>query len=344
MGAVPRRHREICADPAARRQQGRRRHAVADGAGPARAEIGQGQIRAARPRHDRGIAVLWRRTADAGDLGALGGRRPRGGGAAARHLCRAAHGHHPHRPVRHSVAGHGHGRLLFRADHDDMVHRAGRHRPHAHRRRSRRAQCLQPGLRRRLPEQEPADRAGHARRRVPCRDRRRSALRRSRPFRAEADPDRVAVLRAARLGDQLSRPGVARPLRPLGGGQPVLPHGAAMGALSDDRPRHRSDGDREPGGDHRRLLPDQPGGSARHPAAASDQAHLGDPGRADLHSPGQGAVAGRHAAPRRHVPLLRGARFGLWRRRRRHHARRWDHGVHGDLAGMEVGAVGAHSR
>ena len=109
------------------------------------------------------------------------------------------------------------------------------------------------------------DRARDPGRRVPGGDRSRGALCRSRPFRAKADQDGVALFRVAGARSQLSRSGRARALRPERDRQPLLPAGAVMGALSHDRACHRGDGDREPGRDHRRLLADQPGGAARPP-------------------------------------------------------------------------------
>ena len=57
--------------------------------------------------------------------------------------------------------------------------------------------ALNPFLRRLLHAQSRHHRLRDARRRVPRRDRRRSALCRPRPFRQEADPDRLALHRAA---------------------------------------------------------------------------------------------------------------------------------------------------
>ena len=60
------------------------------------------------------------------------------------------------------------------------------------------------------------DRAGHAWRRIPRGDRCRGPLRRSRPFRAQADPDGLALFRAAGARSQLSRSRRAGALRPDG--------------------------------------------------------------------------------------------------------------------------------
>ena len=75
--------------------------------------------------------------------------------------------------------------------------------------------------------------AGDARRGVSGRDRGRGALRRSRSFRQETDPDCVAVCRAAGARAELFWPGRAG-ARPSGGHrQSVLPAGAGIGAVAD---------------------------------------------------------------------------------------------------------------
>ena len=111
--------------------------------------------------------------------------------------------------------------------------------------------------------------------RVPGGDRRRGALRRPRPFRAQADPGRLVRAGAAGAADQLFRAGRAGARQSRGDRKPVLPPrsrdaAAAHGGAGDRR--HR---DREPGRDHRRLFAGASGHSARHAAAACDPAHLG---------------------------------------------------------------------
>ncbi len=81
--AHSRRYGEICVDPASRRQQGRRRNLVADGAGDEGDKFRALSFRRACARHGRGGAVLWRRSHHASDLGDLGGRRLGDRGAAA---------------------------------------------------------------------------------------------------------------------------------------------------------------------------------------------------------------------------------------------------------------------
>ena len=208
LGADRRRHAQIRRHPAARRQQGRGRHARADGAGAAAVGASSGAHRAAR--HHQRRAVLRRRHDHAGAVGALGDRRPQGRDAGVRSLRRAAHGRDPGRAVRGAVARH-----------------RARSRPSSGRSRwsgssPSRSPALwhiadnpavllgaQSALRRRLSRRPRHDRPGHARRGVPGGDGRRGALRRSRPFRPQADPGRLARARAARACAQLSRPGRA---------------------------------------------------------------------------------------------------------------------------------------
>jgi KUP system potassium uptake protein len=61
---------------------------------------------------------------------------------------------------------------------------------------------------------------------------------------------------------------------PVGGGAPVLPHGAAVGDVPAGRARHDGDGDRVAGGDLGGVLAHAAGGAARLPAAHGDRAHL----------------------------------------------------------------------
>ena len=216
VGADPRRHREICAHSAARRQQGRRRHIVPDGPCPAGSRLGPLAVRGSRARHDRRGSVLRRCSPYAGHLGAVGGRRPGGGSAAAEKLCGAAHGADPRSPVFRTVARHRPRRHVLRPGDDAVVPGAWAGGPHAYRRRSGRARGLQSCLCRSVSRQPRHDRAGHAWRRIPCGDRSRGPLRRSRPFRAKADQDGVALFRAAGARSQLSRSGRAGALRPDG--------------------------------------------------------------------------------------------------------------------------------
>ena len=83
---------------------------------------------------------------------------------------------------------------------------AGRH---SYRRRSRRVRSDQSALRHQVPVDTRRDRPDHARRGVPGRHRRRGAVCRPRPFRPQADPDRLAQPGPAGAADQLLRPGRA---------------------------------------------------------------------------------------------------------------------------------------
>ena len=103
----------------------------------------------------------------------------------------------------------------------------------------------------------------HARCGVSRGHRGRGALCRPRAFWQTADPDRVALHRAAVAGAELSGAGRARHRRPQGDRKPVLPDVPGLGADSDGGPRHDRDRDRQPGRDHRRLFPDASGHPAR---------------------------------------------------------------------------------
>ena len=123
VGADRRRDAEIRADPAARRQQRRGRHAGADGAGPARGRQPRRRDRAAR--HHQRRAVLRRRGDHAGAVGAFGDRRHQARHRGVRSLCRAADGDHPGGAVCGSVARHRARRGLLRTG---DVHLVRRHR------------------------------------------------------------------------------------------------------------------------------------------------------------------------------------------------------------------------
>ena len=84
----------------------------------------------------------------------------------------------------------------------------------------RASQLCRPGALGRVPR---------PRRRGAGRHRRRGAVCRHGPFRPPADPAGLVVLRAARAGAELFRPGRAGAGRPDGGGEPVLPAGARAG-------------------------------------------------------------------------------------------------------------------
>ena len=117
---------------------------------------------------------------------------------AARSLCRAAHGDHPACAVRRAVARHRAGRRVLRPDHVIWFLIIGIAAVPLILRKPEILFALNPFLCRLVHAHSRHHRLRDARRRVPRGDRRRSALCRSRPFRQEADPDRLALHRAAR--------------------------------------------------------------------------------------------------------------------------------------------------
>ena len=135
LGAASGGHRQIRADPAARRQQGGGRHAGADGARLARA-LRQDRRRGAARHHQR-RAVLRRRHHHAGAVGVVGDRGPEGDDARLQRLRGADHGGDPGGAVHGAVARHRQGGGLFRADHARLVRRARLDRRLAHRARIR---------------------------------------------------------------------------------------------------------------------------------------------------------------------------------------------------------------
>ena len=198
---------QIRPHPAARGQQRRGRDAGADGAGATRR--GQGRRRDRAARHHLWRAFLWRRGPDPGAVGAVGDRRHQARYRDLRTLCRAADADHPGGAVRRAVPRHRARRRLLRTGHVRLV------RPHCDRGRaadiaaSRSAVGVQSALRRFLHDPSRRDRVRDARRGVSRRHRRGSALCRPRPFRQAADPDRMALRRAAVAGGELSGAGRA---------------------------------------------------------------------------------------------------------------------------------------
>ncbi len=160
-------------------------------------------------RHHQRRVVLRRRHHHAGALGALGHRRLEGRDAGLRRFRGAAHGADPDHPVFGAVARHRQGGDLLRPGHAHLVCRDRRCRPVAHRAKPECLVRLQSVARRELSAPSRHHRAVHARRGVPGGDRRGSALCRSRPFRARADPLRLADGGAAGAHHQLSRAGRA---------------------------------------------------------------------------------------------------------------------------------------
>ena len=282
LGAVPGGHGQIRADPAARRQPRRGRHAGVDGAGLARPGR-QPRRRDRHPaRHYQRRAVLRRRHHHARAFGALGDRRLESRDPCVRRFRGASHRGDSDRAVCRTVARHGEGSHIFRPGHADLVCRHLRRRPLAYRAKFRGLIFVQSLLRRPLPPAPRHHRLLHARCRVSGGHRRGSALRRSRSFRPWADPLCLARHRAAVAVDQLSRPGRIGAVQPEGDRKSFLPALPAMGAAADggfgDR-RHR---DCEPGGDHGRLFVDAAGDPTRPAASPGNPPHVGIAVRPDL--------------------------------------------------------------
>ena len=129
---------------------------------------------------------------------------------------------------------------------------------------------------------------------LPGRHRRRGALRRPRPFRAQADPDRLVRSGAAVAAAQLFRSGRQGARRSYGDREPVLPAGARALCCcrwSCSRLRRLSIASQAVITGAYSLVHQaiQLGLSA----AACDPAHLGVAGRTDLHSARHRGPAGR---------------------------------------------------
>jgi hypothetical protein len=110
-----------------------------------------------------------------------------------------------------------------------------------------------------------------------------------------------------------------------GGGEPVLPDGARMGAAAAGADRHRGDDHRQPGGHLGRVLGHPPGDPARLPAAAAHAAHEREGRRADLHPGDQLGPAGDGAGAGARLRRIDAAGLGL-----RHLGGRHDADHHGD--------------
>ena len=187
-------------------------------------------------RHRRRVVLLRRRRHHARHLGAVGGRRLEARLAGLRSVRAPALGHHPCRPVCHAVARHGARRQILRPDHRRVVHRPRRRRPHPYFRQPRRLRLAQPLVRLPLPPQAWPHRSRRARPCLPRRHRCRSALRRSRPLRPQADPGRLVLAHPAGAAAQLLRPGRSRAGQSGGAGKPVLPALSGLGADPDGDP------------------------------------------------------------------------------------------------------------
>ena len=156
-----------------------------------------------------------------------------------------------------------------------LVHRARGARRHQHRAGAGCARSRGSGARHRVPHPPSTGRLLRPRCGVPGGDRRRSALRRHGTFRRAPDPAGMVRRRLSFAPAQLSRAGRASAARSGGDREPVLPHGAGLGALStrcvvDDRCNHRL-----AGGHLRIVFTDAPGGAARISAAHPHPPYVG---------------------------------------------------------------------
>ena len=219
LGADLHRHRQVRAVHHARRQQGRRRHALADGACAARGWQAHHADLPARRR--RRSAVFGRRDHHAGDLGPLGDRGPETARRAPvrRFLALYPADHHrdPDLAVHGAEPRHGQGRCPVRPDHGSVLRHARDARRDPHFRRARHPARDQSGQRPDLPDLERRPELHHARPRLPCGHRRRGAVRGHGPFWPQADPARLGFLRPALADPQLSRPGRLHPRPSLRG-------------------------------------------------------------------------------------------------------------------------------
>ena len=200
-------------------------------------------------------AVFRRRHHHAGDFGAFGARGPQAGRRRPRAVRAAGDGRHPGAAVprpepRHGAASRRSSGRSWWCSSSSTPCSALMHIP----RRLGDPARAQPVAGVAFLWSARRDRLHRARQRVPGRDRRRGALRRHGPFRPPADPGGLAVRRAAGADLQLSRPGRADPRRSQGGRKSVLSAGAGLGAAAADPAVDRGDGDRQPGGHHRRLF------------------------------------------------------------------------------------------
>ena len=211
------------------------------------------------------------------------------------------------------------GRLrAVRADHGRVLPEHRRARRDPYRRVLGNSSRAQPGPRRRLSACSRRHRIRRARQRLPGGHRRRSALRRHGPFRPRADPGRLDLPRPAGADSQLPRPGRPCHRRRRGDRKPLLSPGPDLGADSADHSFDHGDGDRQPGGDHRRLLIGAAGDSARPAAAPRNRPHVRDAGRPIVHPARQRRFAVRRSRAGSDVPLVERAGQRLWRRGLRH--------------------------
>ena len=317
VGALCRRHLEIRRVPVAGRQQWRRRHAHADGAGVARGRPhwqDGGRGRAAR-HHQRG-PVLWRCRHHSGAVGLIRSRRHRCRYACLPFLRRAADCCYPAGAVCRAVERHCQGCGAVRPDYRCLVRSYCDSGAGLDRGRSGRAVGAQSLLWRQFSGPSRHRQSVYARRGVPRCHRRRGFVRRSRTFRPLADPDRLAWPGAPCAGAQLSGAGCTGVRASGGDHQSVLLALSRLGARPDGGAGDRRDCDCEPGRHHRRLFAHQSGDPARPLAAARDTPHLGRTGRPDLHaarhrpaSDRRAAAGRRYSAHRAHLLRLTASQF-----------------------------------
>ena len=193
---------------------------------------------------------------------------------------RAAGARHPDRPVRDAEPRHRADRTTVRSGHGDLVSGA-----RGLRHGLDRARAANPGRGESVVcdhavRARTLDRLRVARLRGAGGDRLRGALCRHGPFRPQAHPGGLVLLRAAGPAAQLFRPGrgaaASSPSR-LGR---LLFRRSALGASADGAALHHRRRHRIPGGDLRRVLDDAAGGAARPAAAHGDPPHHRPPNTA----------------------------------------------------------------
>src|SRR6185312_7518 len=155
------------------------------------------------------------------------------------------------------------------------------------------------------------------------RDRRRGAVYRHGPLRPLPDPRGVVRFRDAGAAAELLRAGRPAAQPPRGDRQPVLPFGAGLGVVPDDRAAHAGYRDRLAGGDLRRVHRVPAGDPARLPATHAGGAHLARGDRADLPAVGQPRPDGGGDRHCDRLPVLQCAGRRVRHRGDRHHGDRY---------------------
>ena len=207
------------------------------------------------------------------DLGAVGGRGHRGGGAEPG-VGRPYHPRRAGRAVRAAAVRHRAHRPPVRPGHGPLVRRARRRRYRAPAAPSRHPQGAVPHLRDRLLRRPPGYRVHLAGIGRADGHRGRGALRGHGALRPAADQPGVVLRGVPGADAQLHGPGIADHRRPHRDLQPVLPPAARMVPGPDGRRCHDGHPDRVAGRDLGRVLGHAPGGAARIPAAPGHPPHL----------------------------------------------------------------------